>query len=869
MRWMMLCATVVSIVALSCAGKASRAERTSSSGAKTRATSPPASRSSSTAPTSRRSDAEAAARAAMDPLVPPPHPVPLLSPEEEIKTFNLPAGFHAEVVACEPMVQHPIFITFDPDGRMWVLEMRGYMPNIEGKGENEPIGRVSVCEDTDGDGRMDKSTVFLDHLVLPRALALAKDGVLVGEPPKLWFCRDTNGDGVADDRTLIASDYGDGVNPEHQANGLLYNLDNWYCNADYEKRFRNDGGKWLTDVVLDRGQWGISQDDVGRLYHDNNSDYLRGNLIAPMYAARNPNFSAAGVNVQIDHDQEVFPAHDTAENRGYRPGFLRPDGTLHKVTAACSPWIYRAQLFPKDFYGNAFVAEASCNVVRRSILSEEDAIVTGKNAYDQKEFIASTYERFRPVSFATGPEGALYIVDMHHGLIQHHGYETPYVKAQYKARELDQHLMTGRIFRIVPDGAKPQPAAKMSKMLSPQLVECLSNPNAWVRETAQRLLVERNVSAASGPLKKLATSGANSLGRIHALWTLDGMHRLDAPTVRAGLNDADPRVRAQAIRLAEPILGTRQRDELLGDVLKLEADAQPNVRLQFVLTVSAVGIPKTDEVIARVLTSDSHNLYVRDGALSGMRARELEFLERLANDPAWSKEATGRAALLKSLAVCVMNEGRGPRVGKLLDIAATQQLRWRQDALLAGIDEIGKSKYVRRPVMLPSAPTALIAMKSDVAASALSHIVWPGKPGYVPPPPPKPLTPAEQQRYALGQQVYAKTCIQCHKIDGLGQEGLAPPLVNSEWVLGSEQRIGRIVLNGLRGPITVGAKTYNLDMPSWGILNDDQLAAVLTYVRRSWDHDASPVDPSLMAQLRKETAGRMEAWSERELLHVR
>src|SRR5439155_18778338 len=149
-----------------------------------------------------------------------------------------------------------------------------------------------------------------------------------------------------------------------------------------------------------------------------------------------------------------------------------------------------------------------------------------------------------------------------------------------------------------------------------------------------------------------------------------------------------------------------------------------------------------------------------------------------------------------------------------------------------------------------------------------SKIAWPGKPGYLPPPPLKPLTTDEQARFALGQQVYAKTCIQCHRIDGWGQEGLAPPLVNSEWVLGSEQRMARIVLHGLRGSVTVHGKTWSMDMPSWAALSDEQLAAVITYVRRAWEHDASPVTPDLIAKLRQQYTGRMEAWTERELLRV-
>ena len=353
------------------------------------------------------SDADAAKLSAIGPLIPTPHPVPLLSPEDEIKTFKLPKGLHAEVVACEPMVQHPIAISWDADGRLWVCEMRGYMPDIEGHGEDKPIGRISVLEDTDGDGRMDKSTVFVDHLVLPRALAIVKDGVLVAAPPKLLFCRDLNHDGVCDDAevakaTVVAPDYGDGVQPEHQANGLLHNLDNWIYNADCNKRYRYDQFAWQTDYVREMGQYGISQDDMGRLYTNSNSDYLRGNYVPVSYASRNPNFQMSGVYVQLDANQDCWPSHDTAENRGYRENQMRGD-RLRTFTAACSPWIYRGDLLPKEYYGNAFVCEVSANLIRMAKLTESDGIVTGKNAYDHDEFMTSTYERFRPCHLNVGP----------------------------------------------------------------------------------------------------------------------------------------------------------------------------------------------------------------------------------------------------------------------------------------------------------------------------------------------------------------------------------------------------------------------------------------------------------------------------------
>src|SRR5581483_6112794 len=202
-------------------------------------------------------------------------PAPVLSPADELATFKLAPGFHAEAIATDPLIADPIAIQFGPDGRLWVLEMRGYMPNADAIGEREPVCDVAVLTDTDGDGKYDKRTTFLDHLVMPRALSLVGDGLLVGEPTHLWFCRDTNGDGVCDEKTEIAADFGNTNNPEHNANGLMWAMDNWIYSANWTARLRwLGGGKFERDVTVTRGQWGITQDDYGRIYYNSNSDPL-------------------------------------------------------------------------------------------------------------------------------------------------------------------------------------------------------------------------------------------------------------------------------------------------------------------------------------------------------------------------------------------------------------------------------------------------------------------------------------------------------------------------------------------------------------------------------------------------------------------
>jgi glucose/arabinose dehydrogenase len=539
------------------------------------------------------------------PKGPPPPPVPLLRADQAIATMQLAEGFRIETVAEEPLVEHPVAMAFDADGRIWVVEMRSYMPDVEGNGEDAPSGRVKFLEDLDGDGRMDKSTVFLDKLVLPRAVGIVRDGVLIAAPPRLLFCRDTNGDGQSDEQTVVATDYGVPGNPEHMPNGLMPGVDNWLYSANYDKRIRYDGHAWHSEIVPELGQWGISQDDFGRLFHNTNTDQLRGSLIAPHYADRNPHYrTAVSVNEQIAKDQTVWPAHATAVDRGYLAHLMRRDGTLRNFTAACAPLVYRGGLFPRDLHHNAFVCEPAANLIKRNVIVEgDDGTLLAKNAYEKTEFLRSTYERFRPVNLNVGPDGALYVVDMHHGLIQHKTYLTTYCKEQYEAKQLNRHMMTGRLYRIVPANApRPLPTVKLSKATTPQLIEHLAHTNGQVRDTAQRLLVERGDVRALSPLRKMATKHANPLARLHALWTLDGMRVRDPNVILAALNDREPKIRAAAIRLAEPLLASPIKDKATAAVLQLVEDSSADVRLQFALTVSALGTPEGDAAVIELLS---------------------------------------------------------------------------------------------------------------------------------------------------------------------------------------------------------------------------------------------------------------------------
>ncbi len=805
-----------------------------------------------------------------------------------MKTFKLAPGFRIELVASEPLVEDPVAVAFDPDGRIWVVEMRGFMPDVDGKGEDQPVGRIVVLEDTDGDGKMDKRTVFADGLVMPRALCLVRDGLLVAEPPMLWFMRDTDGDGKADEKTAVAKDYGNRMNPEHNANGLMSALDNWIYSANFTARFRSLEEDWKREPTAFRGQWGIAQDDFGRLFFNANEDQLRCDPVPAAYLFRNPNYRAPlGYNFQVMKDQSVWPVRvNPGVNRGYRKGQLRADGTLATFTAACGPTIYRGDNFPAEFRGNAFVCEPAGNLVKRDILTEHDVAITGRRAYEKSEFLASTDERFRPVNAYTAPDGTLYVVDMYRGVVQHRVYITSYLRDQSKQRGLEQPLHQGRIYRVIHEGTPRGPTPHLSKTGSAELVNLLSHPNGWWRDTAQRLLVERSDVAVVPALQAKATADPNELGRIHALWTLEGMGALDKETVIKALDDSRPKVRAAAIRMAEELLKTPAKPKLLIRLLTMsQSDLDVDTQLQLAFTLGQVSDPQAEQGMVNIAKNSSSNAFVREALITGLVVRELEFLEKLLVDKDWQENRPGRSELLSGLAQCVFTERKAKGVERLLELAAGESsaTAWRRVALLDGmaataIPSKPKSRQVVRskPVLFEVEPpswTALTKMNDtrvhDLVEKIAGLITWPGQPGYVAPVPAVPLTTEQQARFDAGKTLFESTCAQCHQPHGLGQEGLAPPLVDSEWVLGPDRVLARIALQGAHGKINVKGRAYSMDMPAFGgIFTDEQLASILTYVRRSWEHTALPVEPATVKKVRAETAKHEEAWTEAELLKV-
>ncbi len=819
-------------------------------------------------------------------------PAPVRTPAEEAATFTLAPGFRAELIAADPLIGDPIAMQFGPDGRLWVLEMRGYMPNADGTGEREPVGIVATLTDTDGDGRYDQRTVFADKLVMARALALVGDGVLVAEPPQLWFFRDTNGDGVSDEKTKIADDYGNITNPEHNANGLMWALDNWIYSANYTARFRWLGdGEFAREATITRGQWGITQDDAGRIFYNSNSDPLRHDALPAAYLKRNPGFAAAGAGVQlVPSNLRIWPGRITpGVNRGYK--ILNEEFKITSMTAASGPVVYRGTLFPAEFRGDAFVPEPSANLIKRIRLTETEGLLAGANAYEGTEFLTSTDERFRPVNLYNGPDGALYVVDLYRGILQHRIYMTSFLRKQVEERGLDQGIAKGRIWRIVPEGApKGKFDAGLARDSATGLVAKLSDGNGWVRDTAQRLLVERLVreggrdAATAAALRRAAVDTQRPAhARLHALWALEGggAEALDRATVSKALSDPNARVAAAAVRLSERFLGgdtggtpAKQREhgqdarattERLAALVKTRAE--PEVRLQLALTLGEAKSPEGEAALRALVVQAGGQKFLADAIVSGLGGREIAFVEALAKEDGATAAKVGEVIrFATSAAMKAGNAGQLERVFESLTAPAMPE--WARKEMLAGVRHSlprspdGKAVMGRWPVE-PKALIALAAKKNTASAKAAQEVLdlvrWPGKPGAATAV--RPLTAAEQARFERGKAQWMATCAACHQPTGQGLAGLAPSLVYSKWVLGDPRLLARIVLNG--------KVQENMVMPPWkAALDDEAIAAVLTFIRRSWEHDADPVAASQVAAVRAEIAGREEPFTEAELLEL-
>jgi mono/diheme cytochrome c family protein/HEAT repeat protein len=725
--------------------------------------------------------------------------------------------------------------------------------------------------------------------------------------------RDTNGDLRMDRKELVTDTYGRReARVEQNANGFYWSLDNWMYTANSDVFLRFKDGKFEARKTLSRGEWGVTHDDAGRIYRNTNESVLHADLVPTQYYMRNPNLlrtrgSYERLADEANNANVVWPVRrNPGTNRAYQAGIDREDGTLAKFTSVCAPMIYRGDRLPAELYGNAFVAEPAANLVSRVIIDDTGSGLTVRKAYERGEFLASTDERFRPVWVSNAPDGTLYIADMYRGVIQQRADITEYLRDHIIRNKLEKPTGMGRIYRVVHETTRRDTTTGAAgRLTTAQLVDLLSHPGGWWRDTAQRMLVERGDRSVVAGLAQLASSAKEPRTRSHALWTLDGLDALLPDAVAKALEDPSRDVRMSAVRLSERWLA-EANNPLHAAVLKRLQDADWSVREQLAASLGALPQGPREDALATLLAAHADDPVTMDAALSGVRGGEGLVLDRLIQA---SDQSVQRETAITMIAATIVRAGQDEGIQKILAATADpNRPMWQRAALLRGAEVAllgavmpgtptparrggppataapcptcpgGRAgpggayafpqtprptAVTRRPTRLSKEPVAFSALASTTPdlgpreAAVLARVEWPGKPGAAAPIPP--LTPDEQQRFNAGQEVYKNICQACHQPDGRGQERVAPSLVDSPLALASPDIPARILMNGKEGPV-------GLMPPVGSTLSDDQIAGVLTYIRREWGQDGSPVDVATVKQVRAMTADRTRPWKHDELL---
>lgn len=560
-----------------------------------------------------------------------------LPPQEALRTFQLPNGFRIELVAAEPDVVDPVALAFDEEGRLYVADMRDY-PHGQ-----RPAGRIVRLEDRDGDGRMDRSTVFAEPVCLPTGVLPWKDGVLVASAPDLLHLRDTDGDGRADRREVLFTGFTKG-DAAHHFNGLVYGLDNWiyvsnaagqtihspahpnrppFCPGRNDARLKPDTGE--AEPVTGHAQYANAFDAWGNRFINSQAHHIFHPVLPYAPLRRNPELPPGEVIDAIsDHGvrTKLFPISRLME-RFHHPGLAGIS------TSTCGLEIYRADAFPPEYQGSAFVCEPVHNIVHRDILVPRGVSFVARRGEADREFLASSDNWFRPVYAALGPDGALYVADFYRKIVEQPSGIPIEIQRRINLLEGDDR---GRIYRIVHESAPRATRPALGRAPTRALVELLGHPNGWWRLTAQRLLVARRDPAAVEPLREATRGAPSAFARLHALWTLEGLGALDRESIRAALKDPEPGVREHGVRLAEPRLtGSR---ELTEEVLAAAVDPSPRVRFRVAfalgeLTESPEFGERIREALAGIASRDATDRFFRTAVLSSARGWELEILSRV------------------------------------------------------------------------------------------------------------------------------------------------------------------------------------------------------------------------------------------------
>lgn len=633
-------------------------------------------------------------------------------PAEALATFELEEGFQLELIASEPLLADPVDMEIDEFGRLFVVEMPGY-PLDKGN-----TGRIRMLSDSDGDGIMDKSIVFADNLLFPNGILRWKKGFLVTDAPNVLYFEDSNGDGLADRRDTVLTGFSLS-NPHVNVNNPVYGLDNWI----YLSHMGHIGARKYDDLFGDRGaeivyhgipesaslpknangrsvrfrpevlelemnsarsQFGHTFDAWGRYFLTHNQNHVYHEVIASKYVDRNPHLLVSNATESIsDHgnETEIFQITTHPDRQLFTP--------VGMTTSSSGITAYTGGLFPEPFGDNvAFVAESVSNLVHVDVLKEKGASFEASRHREHKEFFASKDSWSRPVNMYVGPDGALYVLDYYRKIIEH-----PEWMADEAVEEggLYDGIGMGRIYRITPNGtgkAEWISGLDLGKQTPKEWVSHLSSPNSWWRINAQRLLVDAADNSVVPMLRQMAIHPTSAEGRLHALWTLQGMGKLDPDLIVKGFYDPEPGVRENVIKLTE--LHKGEMSYFLTDLLSLKDDPSPRVRFQLLCMLGYLDAPDVTAVREQLLFDDLTDEWVQVAALSASYTTDQahHLLQRAIQR--FNPEIQSYSKLLSKLTYMVTVAENSPYVSKLLDAclaSSGKEPRGWQSGVLTGIVE--------------------------------------------------------------------------------------------------------------------------------------------------------------------------------------
>jgi len=621
-----------------------------------------------------------------------PDPSKPLTQEQSLAAIRTKPGMTVDLVAAEPLVASPVAIDFGPDGRLWVAEMYDYPEGIGPEGV--PGGRIRMLESTKNDGQFDKASVFVNGIPFPTGVTVWRKGILICAAPDILYAEDKDGDGRADVVRKLFSGFGTG-NYQARVNSLEYGLDGWvygscgifggqitsfngktYPLGDRDFRIRPDTGE--IEPAAGRTQQGRVHDDWMNWFGCNNSVLCFHYPLPDHYLRRNPFFTAASTTQFVpatNADSQLFPLN---------PGLqlFRLSGPSGQPTAACGIGAYRDSLLGDDYRGDVFTCEPVNLLVHRLRLSPAGGTFAGRRADDEKnsEFLASSDPWFRPVQARTGPDGCLWIVDMHRYVIEHPRWIPPEELSQVDVRA-GQDM--GRIYRVRPAGTAPRPWVKLDSLNTADLAAALDTPNGWQRDMAANCLLWRSDRDCLPTLRALAVKTGRAETRFAALSVLDGFGALSARDIRTALGDKHAGVRRHAIRLSERFLETNR--ELGADLLPLVNDDDGQVRLQLAATLGQWKDRRAAAPLA-ALALQADDQYQTSLVLSSLRRDNA--IDILAALLASTPDAPGREELLASLvgmAAALSDQKELPRLFDLAlppDAGSVAPWRWNVAARL-------------------------------------------------------------------------------------------------------------------------------------------------------------------------------------------